>query len=112
MVTLSLTRLAAAIGGLGLSLTAAAGIASADPDLSPIVNTTCSYSQVVAALNAQSPAAAAQFNSSPMAQNWLRSFLASPPAQRQQMAQQVEAMPSARPYFNVAVQAANTCNNY
>jgi hemophore-related protein len=112
MVTLSLTRLAAAIGGLALSLTAAGGVASADPDLSPIVNTTCSYSQVVAALNAESPSAATQFNSSPMAQNWLRSFLSSPPAQRQQMAQQVEAMPSARPYFAVAVQAANTCNNY
>jgi hemophore-related protein len=112
MVTLPLTRLAAGIGGLALSLTAAAGVASADPDLSPIVNTTCSYSQVVAALNAESPAAAAQFNSSPMAQNWLRSFLASPPAQRQQMAQQMEAMPSARPYVGVALQAANNCNNY
>jgi hemophore-related protein len=112
MVTLSLTRLAAAIGGLALSLAGAAGVAYADPDLSPFINTTCSYSQVVSALNAQSPSAAAQFNSSPMAQNWLRSFLASPPAQRQAMAEQVEAMPSARPYFSVAVQAANTCNNY
>src|SRR5215469_2639344 len=112
MVTPSLTRLAAAISGLALSLTAAAGVASADPDLSPIINTTCSYSQVVAALNAGSPAAAAQFNSSPAAQSWLRSFLASPPAQRQQMARQVEAMPSARPYLGVAIQAANTCTNY
>jgi hemophore-related protein len=112
MVTLSLTRLAAAIGGLAFSVTATAGIASADPDLNPIINTTCNYSQVVAALRAESPAAAAQFNSSPMAQSWLRSFLASPPAQRQQMAQQVEAMPSARPYLGVAVQAANSCNNY
>jgi hemophore-related protein len=112
MVTLSLTRLAAAIGGLALSSIAAAGVASAGPDLSPIVNTTCSYSQVVAALNAQSPAAAAQFNSSPMAQNWLRSFLASPPPQRQQMAEQVQAMPSAQAYLGVATQAANTCTNY
>ena len=68
MATLSLTRLAVAVGGLALSLTAGAGVASADPDLGPVVNTTCNYSQVTAALNAQDPAAAAQFNDSPMAQ--------------------------------------------
>ena len=83
MVALSLTRLAAAIGGVAVSLTAASGIASAEPDLTPFVNTTCNYSQVMAALNAQSPAYAEQLNSSPMAQNWLRSFLASPRPERQ-----------------------------
>ena len=87
MVTRSLTRLVAAGGGLALLLLAGAGIASADPDLGPAINTTCSYPQVVAALNAQSPAAAAKFNNSPMAQGWLRNFLASPPDQRVQMAQ-------------------------
>jgi hemophore-related protein len=112
MVTLSLTRLAAAIGGLALSVSAAAGIASADPDLSQFVNTTCNYSQVMAALDAQSPTYAEQLRASPMAQNWLRSFLASPPAQRQQMAQQVAAMPSAQQYLGVAAQATTTCNNY
>ena len=50
MIKLSLTRLAVAVGGLALSLTAGAGVASADPDLGPIVNTTCSYPQVMAAL--------------------------------------------------------------
>ena len=61
MTKLSLTRLAVAVGGLALSLTAGAGVASADPDLDPIVNTTCTYPQAVAALNAQNPAAAAVF---------------------------------------------------
>jgi hemophore-related protein len=112
MVTVSLTRLATTIGGVAVSLTAASGIASADPDLTPFVNTTCNYSQVMAALNAQSPTYAEQLNSSPMAQNWLRSFLASPRPQRQQMAQQVAAMPSAQQYLGVAAQAAGTCNNY
>jgi hemophore-related protein len=112
MMMLSLTRLTAALGGLALSCAAAAGVASADPDLSPIVNTTCNYAQLQAALNAQSPAAAAQLNASPMAQGWLRSFLASPPAKRQQMAQQAAAIPEAQQYVGVAVQAANTCNNY
>jgi hemophore-related protein len=112
MVTLSLTRVAAAVGGLALSLTAGAGIASADPDLSPFVNTTCNYGQVMGALNAESPQAAAQFNSSPTAQAWLRNFLASPPPKRQQMAQQVQALPALQQYMGVINQVANTCNNY
>jgi hypothetical protein len=49
MVTRSLGKLAAAAGGLALSVLVGAGIASAD-DLSPAaINTTCSYPQVVAA---------------------------------------------------------------
>jgi hemophore-related protein len=112
MVTRSLTRLAAACGGLALLLLAGAGIASADPDLGAAINTTCSYPQVVAALNAQSPAAAAKFNNSPMAQGWLRNFLASPPPQRVQMAQQAQAMPGASQYFGLIGQVTTTCNNY
>jgi len=112
MVTPSFTRLAAAVGGLALSLVAGAGIASADPGLDPAINTTCSYPQVVAALNAQSPAAAAKFNSSPMAQGWLRSFLASPPPQRAQMAQQAQGMPGAAQYIGLIGQIATSCNNY
>ena len=60
MVRLSLTRLAAAVGGLTLALTAGAGVASADP-MDGVINTTCNYGQVMAALNATDPGAAAQF---------------------------------------------------
>jgi hemophore-related protein len=112
MAMLSLTRLAAAVGGLALSLTAAAGVASAQPDPGPVINTTCSYPQVVSALNAEDPAAAAQFNASPAAQSWLRQFLASPPAQRQRMLQQVQSMPGTQQYVGTVEQIANTCNNY
>ena len=112
MVPLSLTRLAVAVGGLALSLTAGAGVASAAPDLGPAINTTCSYSQVVSALNAQDPAAAAQFSASPMAQGYLRQFLASPPPQRQALAQQALAVPGASQQFGLIVSLANTCNNY
>ncbi|MGB8209200.1 MAG: hemophore-related protein, partial [Mycobacterium sp.] len=90
MVTLSLTRLAAAVAGLALSLTAGASVASADPDLGPVINTTCSYSQVVSALNAQTPAAGAQLNASPSAQAVLRGFLDSSPDQRRQIAQELQ----------------------
>jgi hemophore-related protein len=112
MVTLWLTRVAAAVGGLALSLIAGAGVAFADPDLGPVVNTTCSYGQVMGALNAESPQAAAQFNASPAAQAWLRSFLASPPPKRQQMAQQVQSLPALQQYIGVITQVASTCNNY
>jgi hemophore-related protein len=108
MIKLSLTRLAVAVGGLALSLTAGAGVASADPDLGPIVNTTCTYSQAVSALNAQDPAAAAQFNASPPTQSYLRQFLASPPSQRQQIA----GSPGAEEYFGLLQQVFNTCKNY
>jgi len=112
MVTRSFIRLAVAGGGLALSLLAGAGIASADPAVDAAINTTCSYPQVVGALNAQSPAAAAKFSSSPTAQGWLRSFLASPPPQRAQMAQQAEGMPGAAQYIGLVGQIATTCNNY
>lgn len=111
MVSLSLTKLAAAVGGAACALTAAAGIASADP-LDPVINTTCNYGQVMAALNATDPGAAAQLNGSPIAQSYLRQFLASPPPKRAQMAQQIQAMPQAAPYFNDVLSVAGSCNNY
>jgi hemophore-related protein len=112
MIKLSLNRLAAAFGGAALSLTAVAGAASAAPDLGPAVNTTCSYDQFVAALNAQDPSIATAFNSSPQIQSNLRQFLAAPPSQRQQMAQQMVSRPANQPYLGVIQQAFSTCNNF
>ncbi len=112
MVKLSKRKVAGAVGGLALSLAAGAGIASADPGLDPVVNTTCNYNQVVSALGAQSPDAAAKFNGSPMAQHWLNKFLAAPPDQRQQMVAQAQSYPAAQPYLGLVSQVANTCNNY
>ena len=117
MVALSLTRLAVVVAGLALPLTAGASVASADPDLGPVINTTCTYSQVVSALNAQTPAAAAQLNSSPSAQAALRGFLDSSPDQRQQILQELEGKyPQTQQYIPLyagfAVQVATTCNNY
>lgn len=76
------------------------------------VNTTCTYPQVIAAMNASSPAAAAKFNRSQMAQGWLQNFLAAPPPQRAQMAQQAEGMPGAAQYIGLIGQIAGTCNNF
>lgn len=91
---LSLTALSAGVGAVAMSLTVGAGVASADP-VDAVINTTCNYGQVVAALNATDPGAAAQFNASPVAQSYLRNFLAAPPPQRAAMAAQLQAVPGA-----------------
>ena len=112
MTTPSLTKLVAAAGGALFVLTAGAGVASAAPDISPIINTTCNYGQVVSAITAQDPGAAANFNSSPMAQSWLKGFLASPPPKREQMMAQIQAIPESQQYIGPAIEVANTCNNF
>jgi hemophore-related protein len=104
-------KLAVGMGALALSLTAGAGVAFADP-LDPIVNSTCTYPQVVSSLNAENPDAAAQFNSSPAAQAYLSQFIAAPPPQRRHMAQQVQGIPQVSQYFGLIAQVAGTCNNY
>jgi hemophore-related protein len=111
MVKPSSTKLVVALGGLALSLTTGVGVASADPDLGPILNTTCSYPQVTAALNAQSPEIAAQLEADPAAQGMLNTFLASPMILRQQLVQQVQGAVAPQ-YVGAIVQTANTCNNY
>jgi hemophore-related protein len=108
---MSSMKMALGMGALALSLTAGAGVASADP-VDSIVNTTCSYPQVVSALNAEDPGAAAEFNSSPLAQGYLSSFLAAGPGQRRQMAQQVQGIPEAQQYFGLIEQVAGSCNNF
>ena len=101
-----------AAAGLALSVSVGAGIASAEPDVGAVVNTTCTYQQVIAALNKQSPADGAEFTSNPIAVSWLNQFLASPVDQRRQMVQQVQGIPEAQPYTGLVLQVINTCKNY
>ncbi|OBK13842.1 hemophore-related protein [Mycobacterium asiaticum] len=108
---LSLIKMAVVTGGLAASLGLGTGVASADP-FDGVVNTTCSYPQVIAALNATNPGAAAQFNASPVAQSYLQRFLASPPPARAQMAAQLQAMPGASQYIGVVESVAGVCNSY
>lgn len=112
MIKLSLTRLAVAVGGSALALTAAAGVASATPDLGPAVNTTCTYPQLVTALNAQDPQAGAAFDQSPQLKAGLQMFLASGPVQRQRMAANIANAPAFAPYLGSVQQAFLTCNNF
>jgi hemophore-related protein len=106
------SKLVVASAGLALSLSAGAGIAWAQPDASAVVNTTCNYPQVIAALNAQSPDDGAEFTSNPIAVNWLNQFLGSPPDERQQMINQVQSVPGAQGYTALVIQVAGTCKNF
>jgi hemophore-related protein len=108
MRKMSFNKLTVAVASLGLALSAGAGIASADP----IVDSTCSYSQFVSALNAQNPLVAAAFNASPETQSGLRQFLAAPKSQRVDMAQQIRSTPGNQPYIPVIEQTFSVCNNY
>lgn len=115
---LSSTKLVVGLGALALSLTTAVGVAFAGPEVSSIVNTTCSYPQVLAALNSQSATNASvadlanQLNASPMAQSTLQRFLASPPDARQQTVQQLQNTRWGQQYTGALQQIANSCNSY
>ena len=82
-------KLAVGSGAVLVSLFAGVGVASAQPDVEAIVNSSCNYSQVVAALNDQSPAVASEITTNPMANSWLQQLVASAPAQRRVMVSQV-----------------------
>jgi hemophore-related protein len=112
MIQRSFTRLSVAIGGVALAVGAGAGIASAQMDIGPAVNTTCNYDQLVAALNAQGPQVGAAFSQSPILQKGLRDFLGGTPDQRTRLSQQVVAAPAFKPYLPQIEQAFLTCNNF
>ena len=110
MVKLCSATLLVTFGGLGLSLAAGVAVASASPDPGPILNTTCSYTQVVAALQAKAPDIANALTADPKAQAGLRQFLALSPDQRRQY---VNGAPAPLPDMPPAlVDAMSTCNNY
>ena len=105
---LSKTSVAVAFCGLALSVTAGAGVASADP----VIDTTCSYPQVIAALNTENPTLGAKFSSNPLAGAMLSNFLASDPVERQRLAQEFQGTSWGQKYFGAMASIANSCNNY
>lgn len=95
-----------------------AGPASADPILDALATTTCSYTQVTDAMNAETPALAAQLRLRPDMQANLREFLAMPVEQRRQQITQVQAANSQLQEILAAAigpqvaQVANSCAAY
>ena len=130
MVTVAWSKYVVVAGAVAVAATMGVGVASAGPDLTPIINTTCNYAQVTAALNAVSPDMAAKLAQNPMVSSRLQSFLAAPIDERQQMVQQVmarrgggggggggggaAAAAGVNPQQILATltQVVNTCNNY
>ncbi|BBX04042.1 hemophore-related protein [Mycolicibacterium moriokaense] len=112
MIALMLPRLAAAFCGLALSLAAGAGIASAQPNFDPMINTTCTYDQAMAAIHAENPMAAQYLDSSPPNLEFLRVFIASTPDQRRNLISQVQNNPGAAEAFPVIQQMFASCPNY
>jgi hemophore-related protein len=109
MVKHTPARLVVVVCALAFAWTTGAGTASAEPDLSPFINTTCTYSQAEAALNALSPDGGNEFSATPTSQTWLHAFLDSPVEQRRQLIQQA---PQLNQYTALVVAMANTCKNY
>ena len=92
MVTRSMSKLAAAAGGLALSALAGAGIASADGLSEQAINTTCNYDQVSrGAAGAKPRASRTNLDSHPDAQQFLQDYLASGPSARRAKAQNAQA---------------------
>lgn len=112
MVTLTILKPLAAAGFVALSLSAGAGIAAAAPDTSVLVNTTCSYDQVVAAINSEVPGEASGFNSSPQLQGLLRDYLSAPKPDRESMVQQGLSHPFLADDIGAMLTVANSCNKY
>ncbi|WP_435405538.1 hemophore-related protein [Mycolicibacterium komossense] len=106
------TKLVASLCGAAATLIVGGGLASATPDTNAIVNSTCSYPQVMAALNAQDPAVAAKVSSNPLATAWLQQLVAAPPPQRQVMVDQAAGVPEVQQYSGLIGQVATSCNNY
>ncbi|MBX5487801.1 MAG: hemophore-related protein [Mycolicibacterium hassiacum] len=111
-------QMSAVVGALAVFATSltigtlGTGTAAADPDpsLDPFVNTTCTYDQVMAAVNAQSPAAAAAFG--PKQRELIHIFLAAPPEKRREYAAQVRSLPQNRPILPLIERVFATCNNF
>jgi len=70
-------------------LIAPAGVAAAEPVGAPLVETTCSYEQLSAAVRVEAPKLADLLSERPNAQTKVREFLALPVSQRKQRIQGV-----------------------
>ncbi|KUH75781.1 hypothetical protein AU184_15475 [Mycolicibacterium novocastrense] len=112
MINLSVTKMAAAFGGLALSAMAGAGIAAAQPDIGPMINTTCTYDQAIAAVNAENPTAAQYLNQSPPNLEFLRIYFASSPAERESLLNQIKNNPGIDQAMPVFQQMMTSCVNY
>ena len=87
-MTCFMAKVAAGIAVLTAVSLCGGGIASAEPGDGPLIQTTCSYPQLMAALQVEAPEASARLAERPDAQAKLQEFVALPVDQRKQRLQQ------------------------
>lgn len=101
------------------------GVAGAKP-LDPVINTTCNYDQIVAALRIEAPDLASALDAYPEAQTKLREFVALSPEQRRERVdqrlsahpewrttlEQKRATPQGQEKEQMLLRVADTCHNY
>jgi hemophore-related protein len=100
------------VGCLAVSLTAGVGVASATPDIGPMVNTTCTYDQAMRAVHAENPMAAQYLDQSPPNLQFLQTFMASSPDQRVNLLKAIQNNPGADQAFPIFKQMMTDCKNY
>ncbi|XCI62769.1 hypothetical protein MPNTM1_03932 [Mycolicibacterium parafortuitum] len=113
-----MARIAVVGGAAAIGLMAVPGIAAADPLSEALATTTCSYAQVMAAMDAQAPELAAQLSMRPDMQMNLQTFLAMPVEHRRsQIAQQQAANPQLQQMLTALIgpqvsRVAGSCVDY
>jgi hemophore-related protein len=112
MMKRSLAKLAVVAGGLALASTAGAGVASADPDFGPMINTTCNYDQAMRAVHAENPMAAQYLDQSPPNQQFLQQYLASSPDQRVNLLKAIQHNQGASQALPIFQQMMTDCTRY
>ena len=112
MIKTMSTKLALAVGGAALSLTAGAGLATADPVYGAMTETTCTYEQAMAAVHAENPMAASYLDQSPPNLQFLRIYMGSSPAERVNLLNQIKNNPGVDQALPVFRQMMTSCSKY
>ncbi|OMC34095.1 hypothetical protein A5740_10675 [Mycobacterium sp. GA-1841] len=106
------TKLAVAAAGVAMALSAGAGLASAEPDLGPMVDSPCTYDQAMKAVHAENPMAAQYLDQSPPNQQFLRVFLSSPRDERVNLLNKIKGNPGVDQALPVFTQMMTSCTKY
>lgn len=80
-----------------------------NPDVGPMVNTTCTYDQAMRAVHAENPMAAQYLDQSPPNLQFLRQFMASTPDERLNLLKAIQNNPGADQAFPIFRQMMIDC---
>ncbi|AWT51368.1 hemophore-related protein [Mycolicibacterium smegmatis] len=112
MMKKSMARVGVALAGLTLSLTAGTGLAGAEPDVSALVDSPCSFDQAMTAVRTENPLAAQYLDKYPANIEFIRVFLGSPRDERVNLLNQIKNNPGADVAFPVFRQMLTSCTKY